>query len=135
MHFEPPLQGPEPGPVDDQHRQEAEQEGGEDQDRQLRIGFEPAPQLDGDGVPVDAREQHEDHRERDPEQGFQELHATLPGGSRLSPTKSPPRPEGLSRPLTLPLFPPLSHDPTPPPATERRSAAPAPRRRPRRRPR
>src|SRR3546814_13209620 len=81
------------------------------QDRQLRLGFEPAPQLDGDGVPVDAREQHEDHRERDPEQGFQELHATLPGGSRLSPTKSPARPEGLSRPLTLPPFRRLSHDP------------------------
>src|SRR3546814_10408849 len=48
-----------------------------------------------------------------PEQGFQELHATLPGGSRLSPTKSPARPEGLSRPLTLPLFRRLSHDPAP----------------------
>src|SRR3546814_20669085 len=67
--------------------------------------------------------------------GFHELHATLPGGSRLSPTKSPARPEGLSRPLTLPLFRRLSHDPAPRTARGWRSAAPAPRRRSRGRPR
>ena len=70
---------PDPRAHDQPGRQEAEQEGDQQQHRNLDVGLDVAPQVERDVRPVAAREQGDDHREQHPEQGLQKLHGRSGG--------------------------------------------------------
>src|SRR4029079_14019776 len=70
---------PQPRTHDRPGRRKADQEGDEKQDRKLDVRLDIAPEIYGYIEPVTGREQRNQDRDQDPQEGLQELHAARIG--------------------------------------------------------